>query len=75
MKVLESKVYEGWLKSLILFSPEQMRLREGSMVASSSSRGERRGSVVLCSLVAVTGSKGMTRSCIRRGSDWEKVPE
>ena len=36
VKCLEGKVYEDWLRSLGLFSPEQSRLRGGLMVACSS---------------------------------------
>lgn len=38
MKGLESKLYEEWLKSLGLLSPEQSRLREGLLVAAAPQR-------------------------------------
>ena len=38
IKGLMGKVYEGWLRSLYLFSPEQKRLQGSFMAAYSSSR-------------------------------------
>ena len=35
VKSLEGKMYEEWLRSLGLFSPEQSRLRGGLMAACS----------------------------------------
>ena len=36
MKGIECKMYEDWLRSLGLFSPEKKKLRGGLMVAYSS---------------------------------------
>ena len=52
VKSLGVNTYKKNLKSL--FSPEKRRLREGLMVAYSSSHDEQRGSAELRSLVTET---------------------
>ena len=56
VKSLGVNTYKKNLKSL--FSPEKRRLREGLMVAYSSSHDEQRGSAELHSLVTTTKLEG-----------------
>ena len=61
VKALQGKVHEEWLG---LFSPEQRRLKSGS-VAAAAPHKERKGSTELCSLVVATGPEETAWSCIR----------
>jgi len=70
VKDLVGKVYEEWLGSLGLFSPEQRRLSRDSIAAYRSSQGEWKGSAELCSLVTVMGPEGTARSCVRGWSGY-----
>jgi len=40
VKILEGKVYEKWLRSPGLFSPEQRRWKGGFMVAAAPHKGQ-----------------------------------
>jgi len=72
VKGLESKVCEGQLWFLHLFSAEQSGLRRGIMAAAAPHR-ERRDSAELCSLGTATGPEGTAWSCEGRAAVRERL--